>query len=305
MDMKMFVQTGGVMMPITEFEFNVDEQYENEKGVFTVLSIHRDEMVIRWESGEEIRTDIDLQCRIQIRRQWEEFNRKIKERAGKKGSGKSRGAKREPFVGFLPTDFKETASGTKWRARNQLGSDVTQKLPRNRLKINSWAFAQHPEIHWMDMGHRTKEEADYQSRFFVRLNQQVLTYGFCTVRPDEAAGVSKDWDTFINWLSVKKNEQMVHTMAADKKLTTTLNTRSAIYTLDPCEGGWQFIDTKKNETCDSLTACIDRLPVRNHTQIEFVKTMEKAPALERGLEICDDISKLFALLMPLYLPVVS
>ena len=47
-----------------EFEFSVDEQYENEKGVFRVIAIQGDEMVIRWENGEEIRTEIDLQLRI-------------------------------------------------------------------------------------------------------------------------------------------------------------------------------------------------------------------------------------------------
>jgi hypothetical protein len=63
---------GGIMEQENPFEFVVDEKYENEKGVFTVLSIHRNEMVIRWESGEEMRTGIELQRNIQSRRQWEQ-----------------------------------------------------------------------------------------------------------------------------------------------------------------------------------------------------------------------------------------
>jgi len=58
-----------------KIEFNVDGQYENEKGVFTVLSKHRGQMVIRWENGEEIKTEIELQNRIAERRQWEENKR--------------------------------------------------------------------------------------------------------------------------------------------------------------------------------------------------------------------------------------
>jgi len=54
-----------------EIEFNVDEHYENEKGVFKVISIHKDEMVIRWENGEEILTTLDLQRRIAERRERE------------------------------------------------------------------------------------------------------------------------------------------------------------------------------------------------------------------------------------------
>ena len=63
------------MEPITEFNFNLDEEYENEKGIFTVLSIHENEMVIQWKNGEKIHTNIDLQSRIQQRRQLERIAR--------------------------------------------------------------------------------------------------------------------------------------------------------------------------------------------------------------------------------------
>ncbi|MBW1828125.1 MAG: hypothetical protein JRI74_01755 [Deltaproteobacteria bacterium] len=67
------------MEAITAFEFAVDEQYENEKGVFTVLSIHENEMVIQWKNGEKIQTKIDLQSRIQKRRQRERIARESKD----------------------------------------------------------------------------------------------------------------------------------------------------------------------------------------------------------------------------------
>ena len=67
------------MEPIPEFKFTVDEQYENEKGIFTVLSIHKQDMVIRWKNGEEITTDIDLQGRIQKRKQREKIVSEEKE----------------------------------------------------------------------------------------------------------------------------------------------------------------------------------------------------------------------------------
>ena len=74
------------MDPNTAIQFVVDEQYENEKGVFTVVSIKRDEMVIRWADGEEICTDIDLQRRIQERRQWEATKQEKKAGAKKKST---------------------------------------------------------------------------------------------------------------------------------------------------------------------------------------------------------------------------
>ena len=67
------------MEAIAAFEFTVDEQYENEKGVFTVLSIHENEMVIQWKNGKKIQTEIDLQRRIQERRQRESIARESKD----------------------------------------------------------------------------------------------------------------------------------------------------------------------------------------------------------------------------------
>ena len=47
-----------------EIQFEVGGKYENMKGVFEVIAIRRDSMDIRWESGEEISTPIELQQRI-------------------------------------------------------------------------------------------------------------------------------------------------------------------------------------------------------------------------------------------------
>ena len=67
------------MEPSTEFKFTIDEQYENEKGIFTVLSIDKNEMEIQWENGKKIQTKIDLQSRIQKRRQRERITRESKD----------------------------------------------------------------------------------------------------------------------------------------------------------------------------------------------------------------------------------
>jgi hypothetical protein len=64
-------QMEGKMNPPAEFEFTVGEKYENEKGPFKVMSIEKDEMLIRWANGEEAQTSIEFQGRIQKRRLWE------------------------------------------------------------------------------------------------------------------------------------------------------------------------------------------------------------------------------------------
>lgn len=47
-----------------DFTFEVGATYKNMKGPYEVISIRRNEMVIRWEDGKEMATTIDLQKRI-------------------------------------------------------------------------------------------------------------------------------------------------------------------------------------------------------------------------------------------------
>ena len=52
---------------MTHVDFEVGEKYENMKGIYEVLSIDRNTMRIRWDSGEEISTTVSLQSRIIMR----------------------------------------------------------------------------------------------------------------------------------------------------------------------------------------------------------------------------------------------
>jgi hypothetical protein len=64
------------------FKFEVGAMYENMKGVYEVLSIKNDSMVIRWNDGTEVATPIELQKRIMERMAYEERARqqqKVKE----------------------------------------------------------------------------------------------------------------------------------------------------------------------------------------------------------------------------------
>ena len=71
----------GKSAPAPKVEFTVGERYTNEKGEFEVISIQREAMVIRWQDGTEITTDIQMQRRIQDRREWERQIQEKKEAA--------------------------------------------------------------------------------------------------------------------------------------------------------------------------------------------------------------------------------
>lgn len=81
------------MNPSAEFEFVVGEKYENEKGPFEVMSMEKDEMLIRWKNGEEAQTSIEFQGRIQARRQWEKTKQKETAAAAKPAPKKAKSSK--------------------------------------------------------------------------------------------------------------------------------------------------------------------------------------------------------------------
>jgi len=289
------------MEPITEIKFTVDEQYENEKGIFTVLSIHKNEMEIQWNNGEKVQTEIDFQRRIQERRERERIAREAKDNEGKGKSRKSAAPKVKPeFEGLQPSDFKNTAARTTWRGRNQLGGAVTSQLPTDNFAFNSWALAQKPEMHWADVKHRKRDDAGGQSVFFVRLDGLSLSYGFCATRPDAESESSQDWNSFATWLMEKENDRMLQALATDSKIAVYDLTRPAFGELLPFEDGWCIADGNEPKKLDMLATYIDSEITRDGIDLAIARKVPKDEAVARGKDIAADIAQLFALLMPLY-----
>jgi hypothetical protein len=289
------------MEPSTEFEFNLDEQYENEKGIFAILSIHKNEMVIEWKNGEKTRTEVDLQRRIQERRQREKIAREAKDNEGKSQPRKSAALKlRSEFEGLQPSDFKNTAARTIWRGRNQLGGAVTKQLPKDNFAFNSWALAQKPEIHWADVEHRSRDDAGAQTVFFVRLDDCSLSYGFCAARPDAKSESSRGWDSFATWLMQKENDRVLQALAIDREMAVYDLSRPAFGVLLPFEDGWRIADGNEPQKVDMLVTYIDSVLARDGIDLAIARKTPKDEAVARGTDIAADIAQLFALLMPLY-----
>jgi hypothetical protein len=289
---------GGIMDETTEIEFKVNEQYKNEKGIFTVISIDKDEMVIRWESGEEISTAIELQRRIQERRMREKLFQEAKHRAAK--SGKKAGGKGAVFTGFQPDDFKKSATGTKWRGRGQLGGAVTKRLSDSRLDFNSWAYGHNPEMHWFDIAHRRKEGSEYQAKFFVRVDAQFLYYGFYVVRTGQTDQTEKDWSAFYEWLQHQDNDQMLQKMVDEQQLTVHDRNRPAFGQLLSKDGAWHVEIGEKQASVDMLIAHFESVPAADGIDLEVFRKINKDEAVAREVNIADDIAELFMAIMPLY-----
>lgn len=283
----------------SEIEFNVDEQYENEKGVFTVVSIDRDDMVIRWENGEEIRTEIDLQRRIFERRQWEEQKLAAAAEAARKPSRKTAG-KKSVFTGLAPTDFKKSASGTTWRSRNQLGAAVAQQIDTRLFKFNSWAFGNKPEMHVQDVKHHGRGEAENQAKFFVRVDPQTLYYGFRLARPVDKAQGQTEWDGFFEWLTQPENEQALRTIAIETQLTVCNLANPATGSLQASAEGWTKDGSGKPASAEALTRYITDIPETGPLDLAFVARIDKDAAVASGSDIAKPIAQLLTRLLPLY-----
>jgi hypothetical protein len=79
-----------------DFNFEVGAIYENMKGSYEVISIRRNEMVIRWQNGNEIATTVDLQKRIIERMALEkESKQRDRQKKAPGDKGKKRSQKKQ------------------------------------------------------------------------------------------------------------------------------------------------------------------------------------------------------------------
>jgi hypothetical protein len=280
--------------------FEVDGQYENEKGPFTVVSMNRDEMVIRWESGEEIITSLELQTRIAERRRWEKMKSEAEALAAEKSGKSGSGNKKAEFDGFAFADFKASAARTTWRSRNQLGGAITKKIDTSRLALNSWAFGHKPEMHVQDVKHHGRAQPDYQARFFVRVDSQALHYGFRVARPAGTDTEMTDWEACCDWLAQPENEHMVHTIAVENKLTVRNITGSSSEQLVASDNGWEPEKGGKRSSKEALSAYLSGASESGPVDLELAATIDKSEAVAGGVEIAGSIARLFTRLMPLY-----
>jgi hypothetical protein len=301
-DGKLQTRTGGVMEPSTEIEFNVDEHYENEKGVFKVVSIHRDQMVIRWADGEETRTDIALQRRIIERRQWEKRKRLEDIETAKEARRKAASKTPKPvFGGLVATDFKTSVYRTIWRARYQLGGAVTKEINTNQFEFNSWAFGSQPEMHVQDIRHRDAARAADQPKFFVRIDPQALTYGFRATRPEDHVEALTGWPAVYDWLSHEGNAQAFHAIAIHYHLSACNRAHpTSCIRAAADDGGWLAVKGEKPSAAVSLPDYFDASPPEEPLEFELFATLSKDDAVACGRDIASKIARLFTDLLPLY-----
>jgi hypothetical protein len=283
-----------------KIEFEVGHKHENMKGIYEVISINDDSMIIRWENGEQISTSTDLQRRIieRIQRQ-ERDNEKMQNqpKEPKRKNRKSTSKYGSQFKGFEESDFKKNVTETNWRSRSRLGGAVTERLPSDKFNFNSWAAYRMPAIHWADVKHRGRDDILLQAKFFAQVDENYLYYGFYIERSDNPTDVKNDWNTFISWLKDAKNEYWLNEIVSKHNLDIyDLDEKSFSGIIKSLNKKWEI----HSEEILSLSNLLDELPKKCCVDLHIAKKVDRDKALSKGEKIADDISTLFEALMPLY-----
>ncbi len=288
---------------MSEIEFNVGEEYVNEKGPYEVLSIDKKShtMVIKWESGETKTTAIGFQRRILERIEIELEVAEAAKRPKRSKASSSYGGK---FVGLQDSDFSKSISRTTWRSRAGLGGAVTTQLHSGSVQINSWAVSRMPAIHWADVGHRKRDAALLQARFFAQVDEERLCYGFHVERSNEEAQAKEDDSNgFVDWLSDVKNESWLKGIMEEYDLRIydmKDDARPIDGQIKVTEGNWRLGSGGDEKDVASLADFFAQLKDPTWVDLQIAQVAGKGDAIARGIEVAKDISGLFDILMPLY-----
>ena len=287
---------------MNDTHFEIGSTYENEKGVYEVLSIDKrtDTMVIKWESGEEVATAIGFQKRILERMQREREEAKFGNGLKRHKGRASGGAK---FGGFQEADFSGGVTGTNWRTQKALGGVVTALLASDPPHMKSRAVSRMPEVHWANPDRNGQDNDNLEAKLFVKLDQENMYYGFYVMRSDDKSQTEGDWHGFVKWLSDGENESWLKEIVDeyDLRIYDSKNKQKPFDgRIEVKDGNWHLTAEKAEQSIASLADFLKGLPDTAAVDLHIAKISAKDDALVRAGEIAGDISTLFDTLMPLY-----
>jgi hypothetical protein len=285
---------------MNDIEFKVGQEHENMKGVYKVLAVNRDTLCICWENGEEMTTTVALQNRIIERLQRERAL--IRSNRG----GKSKQPKLPEYVtkfeGLKNDDFSKDVAGATWRHYDSLGGAVAVRLKSDKFDIASWPRYGLSSIYWGDFDHRRQNDFSLQAKFFARLDESRLYFGFCVERSDQEEDTKEDWNAFITWLRNAENDSWLNKVTSKHDLSICDVKEQGAFagTIISVGKKWCLSNKGREQEIESLADFLDSLTDGTWVDLQIAKIVEKAEAVPRGVEIADDIARLFELLLPLY-----
>jgi hypothetical protein len=285
---------------MTDIEFKIGQEHENMKGVYKVLTIDRDAMCVRWESGEEITTTVALQSRIIERMHIERTLIRAK-RGGKRKQPRPPEYASE-FAGLKEDDFSEDVAGATWRYYDSLGGAVAVRLNSDKFDIASWPRYGLSAIHWADLNHRHQDDFRLQAKFFARLDEDCLYFGLDIERSNQAKDAKDDWNAFIAWIRDAKNDSWLNKVVSENDLSICDMKEEGAFsgTIRSTGRKWRLFNEGQEQEIESLADFLDDLTESAWVDLQIAKIVEKGEVVTHGVEIADDIARLFEKMMPLY-----
>ncbi|HID30979.1 MAG TPA: hypothetical protein EYP19_13395, partial [Desulfobacterales bacterium] len=289
---------------MTDIEFKIGQEHENMKGAYKVLSIDRDAMCICWEDGEEITTTVALQGRIIGR-----MHRELALMRGNKGRKTKKPRFPEyvsKFEGLKEDDFSQDVAGATWRHYDSLGGAVAVRLHSDEFEITPWPRYGLSAINWGDLNHRGHDDFRLQANFFARLDEKCLYFGLDIERSNQEEDAEEDakddWNAFTAWLRDAKNDSWLNEVVCKHDLSIyDMKEEGALSgSIISAGGKWALLNEGKEQEIESLAGFFDDLTGNTWVGLQIVKIVEKGEVVTRGVEIADDIARLFEVLMPLY-----
>jgi hypothetical protein len=285
---------------MTDIEFKIGQEHENMKGVYKVLAIERDSMCICWEDGEEITTTVALQSRI-IERMHQELAL-IRGAKGRKSKQPHFPEYVSKFEGLKEDDFSKDVAGATWRHYDSLGGAVAVRLNSKEFEIASWPRYGLSAINWADLNHCRHDDFRLHTKFFARLDENCLYFGLDIERPDQAMDAQDDWNPFIAWLRDAKNDSWLNKLVSEHDFSIYDMNKEGSFTGTIMSGGgkWRLFNEGQEQEIESLADFLDDLTDSTRVDLQIAKIIEKDEVVTRGVEIADDIARMFEMLMPLY-----
>lgn len=280
----------------------VGGKYENREGIYEVLSIDDDRLVIMYDAGKQLATSLEVQTRI--------LDNMVRERSSGERSRSSNGVTGfrvprwygERFEGLKEGDFKGNVTGTHWRSREQLGGAVSARIAAPQYDFESWAIYKRPQVHWADRRHYLVDDGHasvgsrqrhagrvYQGKYFADVDATSVWYGFYIERTDKPGEPRSDWDNFLEWLGHQDGEKNLMEVAAkhslDARIAPDWSARQA---------------SSRRDGFNGLAAFLRGIPDDQWVNLLIGTEMPKRRALSQGPRIADEIAGVFTTLIPLY-----
>jgi hypothetical protein len=283
---------------VSKANFKVGERYENRKGAYEVISIAGDRMVIKWDTGEPIETDVKGQHRV-LQNMEQEFQL-ANVKPGSRHVPKYYG---ELFKGMQDSDFQDDVTGTHWRSREQLGGAVAQFIDAP-FPVDSWSIYHRPEVHWADRSRYPTKSAWLQAKFVTVASKRGLWAGLYVERSDKPEDDRSDWNRFLDWL-INGGEVVLAQIAGERGLIikdVSADPDSSFFGwIAHTEGQWKL--HRPNEEpilIPDLHSFLSGLRQDEWLDLVILKEFAKADAIAQGAAIAADIGRLYSALLPAY-----